>query len=94
MEFRGSGDLLREEVSDDLDAELSPVDVVAEEEEVGGHELGPHPPEDLLEAYQVLEVAVQVTCKRRKEVRGRFNSRRSDTIPRSDTVFPGMTDDY
>ena len=61
MELGGGGDLLREEVRDDLDAELSPVDVVAEEEEVGGHELGPHPPEDLLEADQVLEVAVKIT---------------------------------
>ena len=50
MKLGGGGDLLREEVSDDLDAELSPVDVVAEEQEVGGDELGPHPPEDLLEA--------------------------------------------
>ena len=39
MKLGGSGDLLREEVCDDLDAELAPVDVVAEEEEVGGHEL-------------------------------------------------------
>ena len=50
MEFRGSGDLLREEIGDDLDPELSPVDVVAEEEEVCRHQLRSHPPEDLLEA--------------------------------------------
>ena len=61
MKLGGGGDLLREEVCDDLYAELSPVDVVAEEEEVGGHEFGPHPPEDLLEADQVLEVAMEVT---------------------------------
>ena len=58
MEFRGSGDLLREEIGDDLDPELSSVDVVAEKEEVCRHQLRSHPPEDLLKAYQVLEVAV------------------------------------
>ena len=58
MEFCGSSDFLREEVGHDFDSELSPVDVVAEEEEVCRHQLRSHPPEDFLEAYQVLEVAV------------------------------------
>ena len=61
MKLGGGGDLLGKEVCDDLDAELAPVDVVAEEQEVGRDELGPHPPKDLLEADQVLEVAMEVT---------------------------------
>ena len=61
MEFCRRRHFLCKEIGDHFHAELPPVHVVAEEEEVGGHQLGPHPPEDLLEAHKVAEVTVKVT---------------------------------
>lgn len=40
----------------------SPVNVVAEEEERGWCEEGAHPPQHLLKANKVLEIAMKVTC--------------------------------
>lgn len=45
-----------------LKAMWSPVNIVTEEEERGRCEDRPHPPQHLLKANKVLEIAVKVTC--------------------------------
>ena len=55
---------LCEEVGYHLDTEVAAIDVVAQEKEVGGHEVGPHAPEDLLETHQVAKVAVEIALKK------------------------------
>jgi hypothetical protein len=59
--FSGALEFVGEEITDDLEAEQTPIDVVSEEEKVTRAQGGPHVPEDLLEVQQVGEVAVEVS---------------------------------
>ena len=59
-ELGGRKQLLSEQVANDLHALASTVNIVAKEEKGGGREHRTHPPQGLLEAHQVVEVAVQV----------------------------------
>jgi hypothetical protein len=59
--FSGALEFVGEEITDDLEAEQAPIDVVSEEEKVTRAQGGPHVPQDLLEVQQVGEVAVEVS---------------------------------